>query len=273
MKRCFSHETLIWNFRIMQNDRNLSLTSLSSLHTCISSSSNEINQRFVDDRLDVFWEFWTWSDFVCHLLTIQTIVISNKIAVKNRSEIDMINEKTWLKLKKSLLFRKDDKKLRIIFEHCYFSYEGEIVSAVVQAEQIKFAVQDEESTSKDKKKVNTNLETIIIQLNREANVREIIRFNLDTCFDALLKMWRCKKSNDKNYDRHCWINSDTNRHISIIIVKFTTWQKVIDSSNDIVISKKSSKTIRELLLKKKMIKKKNWKKKKSKEIMKRKTSN
>ena len=195
----------------------------------------------------------------CHLLTIQATVISSKIAVKNRSETDMINEKTWLKLERRLLPRKDDKELGVILEHCYSPYEGGIVPAAVQAENMRLAVQAEGSTPKGKKKANTGVGTVTTQLNRDADVREIIRSDFDIRLDALLKMWRCKRSNCKNYDRHCWINPDTNRHIPVTTVEFTAWQRAIDSPDGIATSEKPSRTVRELLLKKEVAKKKEKK--------------
>ena len=192
----------------------------------------------------------------CHLLTILATVISSKIAVKSRSETDMTNEKTWLKLERRLIPRKDDKELGVILEHCYSPYEGGIVPPAIQAEQMRLAAQAEAATPKGKKKGSTSAGTVTTQLNREADVREDVRSDFDRNLDALLKMWRCKKGNCKNYDRHCWINPDTTRHIPVTTVEFTAWQKAIDSPDGIASMEKPSKTVRELLLKKEVAKKK-----------------
>ena len=114
-----------------------------------------------------------------------------------------------------MLFRKKNKKLKIIFEYTYFSYENDIVFVVIQIAKIVIFAQFQTIIFK-KKKINKDKNTIIDQLNRDVNARKNIRKKFNARFDALMKKHRCKKISCYNYDQHCYFNFDIDRHIQFI---------------------------------------------------------
>ena len=114
----------------------------------------------------------------------------------------MKNEITLMKLNERFFSRQNEKNLNVIFEYSYFSYVNEIVFVVIQIQQQTIVIV-ESSISKSKKKSNANASTFIMQLNREIDIRKSVRNEFDQRFDALMKLYRCKKQNCDNYQQHC----------------------------------------------------------------------
>ena len=71
-----------------------------------------------------------------------------------------------------------------------------------------------------KKKSNAFIKTIIIQLNRESNVRKSIQNNFDKRLNVLMKKYRYEKKYCNNYEKYCYSHSNLTRHIFINVVEF-----------------------------------------------------
>ena len=222
----------------------------------------------IDSIINLSWTFQkSWitniakkktnrTKLVCYIVSIIIVVISDRLKIVDRISSNFTNENFFWKTKtrlKTRCTRNDSKKdFALLLDYRFSKYVNDIVFFDVQTQQqivvVIVVATNEINKKKSKIKDKTNAfvfetkKSTIFQMFQQLIEKTFDKIEFDNKIMILQNKHICKFRNCKNSSKtkYCYIDFDIQRHMSVIEMKFKTWQRVIDeNSNDVNINKSS----------------------------------